>query len=159
MISEQTIATSTYFNGPQRLLVSLESSWRWSLHGDHQGRCSEWELKKQAVKSLMTTIPWWVLPAKYDQKSRKQLQIPAPDVYGRKAILPYLSCWEVCWMHPGALWGHLVQESHLLSLTKENLVQSLEQAEGKVPRELRGEQGGAKARELPNPGAPGPALI
>ena len=32
---------------------------------------------------------------------------------------PYLSCWGVSWMPPGAPLGHLVQGHHLFSLTKQ----------------------------------------
>lgn len=102
----------TYFNGPNAVWFP------YNLHEALQGRCSEWELQKQTVMSIVTPITRWVLLTKYDQKNRKPLHIYAPEVHRRKSTLPYLSCWEVCWMPPGALWGHLVQVSHLLSLSK-----------------------------------------
>lgn len=112
MVSEQTIAW---------IHISMAPSAVWfpyNLHEGLQGRCDAWELQKQTVTSIMTPITWWVLLTKYDQKNRKLLHTHAPEVHRRKAPLSYLSCWEECWMPPGALWGHLVQENHLVSLSK-----------------------------------------
>ena len=72
--------------------MAINAFWLpYNLREGSQGRRSEWGLQKQAVMSVMTTITWWVLLTKQDQKSRKQLQIHTPDVCRRKATLPYLS--------------------------------------------------------------------
>ena len=102
----------------------------YALNEGLQGRCSEWELQKQTVMSIVTPITWWVLLTKDDQKNRKSLHSHAPGVDRRTVTFLVGKC-DGCPLELfGVVWFR--RDISYLYQRKQNSIQSLEQAEGKV---------------------------